>query len=344
MSSPNPARLLSQAELEALVTRALIAARTSPANAASVARALAQAEVDGQKGHGLSRVASYAAQVKVGKIDGYATPSARQTRPGSVMIDARHGFAYPAVDIALDRLPELARATGIAAAGIVRSHHFGVAGHHVEVLAGEGLVAFAFANTPSAMAAAGGRKGVFGTNPIAFAAPRRGAPSIVIDLALSEVARGRILMAATRDEPIPPGWAVDRDGKPTTDARAAMTGTLLPIGGPKGAALALMVEVLAVALTGARFAYEATSFLDDKGGPPGTGQLLIAIDPDAFAGRELFLDRIGALAAEIEGDSGTRLPGTRRLKARAKASVEGVAVDPRILAEVEALAAAGAPG
>lgn len=330
---------MTQAGLERLIARALVASRTSASNAASVARALAQAEADGQKGHGVSRVPSYAAQAKVGKIEGNAAPSATLKCKASLMVDAAHGFAYPAVDLALARLPALAREAGLAAAGIVRSHHFGVAGHHVERLAEAGLLALAFANTPSAIAAAGGRHGVFGTNPIAFSAPRRGGPPLVVDLALSEVARGRILMAATKGEPIPLGWAVDKDGQPTTDGRAALQGTLLPIGGPKGAALALMVEVLAVALTGARFAYEASSFLDDKGGPPATGQLLLAIDPDAFAGRDVLLERIEALAAEIESD-GARLPGARRLAARAKAAREGISVDPRILAEVEALAAA----
>lgn len=331
---------LTAAELEALIVRALQAANTSPANAASVARALAQAEIDGQKGHGLSRVPSYAAQARSGKVDGHATPLLTRTRAASVMVDVAHGFAYPAFDLAIDALPQIARETGIAAAGFVRSHHFGVAGRHVERLAEAGLVALTFANTPQAMAAWGGKRGVFGTNPIAFAAPGRDRDPIVVDMALSEVARGKILTAAQKGEPIPQGWAVDAEGRPTTDAKAALKGTLVPMGGAKGAALALMVEVLAVALTGARFAFEASSFLDAEGPPPGAGQLLVAIDPGAFAGSDAFADRIARLAEAIEGDAGTRLPGSRRLAMRQRAAAEGIAVDAALFADVRRLAGA----
>ena len=258
-------RTIGIGELEALIAAALVASNTSVANAASVARALAQAEIDGQKGHGLSRVPIYAAQARAGKVDGHATPTVRQTRPGSLMIDVANGFVFPAVDLAVAHLPPMAGATGIAAAGFVRSHHFGVVGRHVERLAEVGLLALAFANTPKAMAPWGGRQPVFGTNPLAFAAPQRSEPPIVVDLALSQVARGKILTAAQKGEPIPAGWAVDDEGNPTTDAKVALKGALQPIGGAKGAALALMVEVLAVALTGARFSSEASSFFDAEG-------------------------------------------------------------------------------
>jgi (2R)-3-sulfolactate dehydrogenase (NADP+) len=328
---------IAPADLESLIASALAASNTSPANAASVARALAQAEIDGQGGHGLSRVPSYAAQAKSGKVDGHAALSARQTRPGSLMIDAASGFAFPAFDMAVSRLPALAQANGIAAAAIMRSHHAGVAGRHAERLAELGLVALVFANTPKAMAPWGGKSPVFGTNPIAFAAPSNGAPPIVVDMALSQVARGKILTAAQKGEPIPAGWAVDEHGEPTTDAAAALKGALQPIGGAKGAALAFMVEVLAVAVAGAHFGFEASSFFDADGPPPGVGQLILAIDPGAFAGRDLFAERMAALAATIEGD-GARLPGARRLARRETAKREGVSVDAKLLGQVRALA------
>jgi (2R)-3-sulfolactate dehydrogenase (NADP+) len=330
----------SVAELEALMVAALAACNTSQDNARSVARALAQAEIDGQAGHGLSRVPSYAAQAKSGKVDGHATPEARQTRPGTLMIDVRGGFAYPAFDLAIAQLPDLARASGIAAAGFTRSHHFGVAGRHVERLAETGLVALALGNTPKAMAPWGGSRPLFGTNPIAFAAPLPDRPPMVVDLALSQVARGKILTAAQKGEAIPAGWAVDEQGAPTTDAAAALKGALAPIGGAKGAALALMVEVLAVALTGARFGFEASSFFDAEGPPPGVGQLLIAIDPAGFGGAEVFAERMAALAASIEDNGDARLPGARRLALRETAAREGLTVDAKLLAEVRALAGA----
>jgi (2R)-3-sulfolactate dehydrogenase (NADP+) len=333
------AATIPSADLEALIARALEASNTSATNAASVARALAQAEIDGQKGHGLSRVPSYAAQARAGKVDGHATPKLTRTRTATLMIDVANGFAYPGMDLAIGELPKIAAETGIAAAGFVRSHHFGVAGRHVERLAEQGLIAITVSNTPQAMAAWGGKRAVFGTNPIAFAAPRRDAPPLVIDLALSEVARGKIVTAAQKGEPIPLGWAVDKDGAPTTDAKAALAGTLVPAGGAKGAALALMVETLAVALTGANFAFEASSFLDAKGPPPGAGQLLIAIDPAAFAGAEAFASRMSMLAEAIETDDGARLPGSRRVALRARAAAMGVEVDAKLVAEVQAIAA-----
>ena len=325
---------LTLAEAEALVVRTLTRCRTDAANANSVARALVGAEADGQKGHGLSRVPTYAAQAKIGKVDGSAKPSLAWRRPAAAVVDAKHGFAYPAIDLALDALPKAARQSGVAAAAIMRSHHCGVVGHPVERLAGEGLLALMFANTPAAIAPWGSAKAVFGTNPIAFACPLPGKPPVVVDLSLSKVARGNILAAKQKNEAIPQGWALDAQGKPTTDATAALAGTMLPLGDAKGTALALMVELLAAGLTGANFAADASSFLDAKGAPPGTGQLLIAFDPAVFGGS---LDHFALLAASIEAQPGARLPGARRLAAREKAKRDGVTVTDALLAEIEAV-------
>lgn len=324
----------------ALVTRALVASRTSEANARAVARALVAAEADGQAGHGLSRVPSYAAQARAGKIDGFATPAVTQTRAASLMVDAQHGFAYPAFDAGRSRLVELTNSAGVAVAGFSMSSHAGALGLEVEKLAESGLVTLAFANTPKAMAPAGGKRALLGTNPIAFAAPQRDAPPLVVDLALSEVARGKIMAAAQKGVPIPESWALDADGMPTTDAKAALAGTVRPLGGAKGFALAIMVEVLAAALVGARLSKDATSFFDDKGGPPEVGQLIVAIDPGALAGREAMLDRIADLASAMAGDGDARMPGTRRVALRERARRDGLRVDAKLAAEIEALAGA----
>jgi (2R)-3-sulfolactate dehydrogenase (NADP+) len=325
---------LTLAESEALVVQTLVRCRTDSANAQSVARALVRSEAEGQKGHGLSRLPTYAAQAKVGKVDGMAKPSIEWRRPAAALVDAGNGFAYPAIDLALAALPQAARANGVAAAAITRSHHCGVVGHPVEGLAEAGLMALMFANTPGAIAPWGGAKAVFGTNPIAFACPLPDKPPIVVDLSLSKVARGNILAAKQKGEKIPEGWALDAAGKPTTDPTAALAGTMLPLGDAKGTALALMVELLAAGLTNANFAADASSFLDAKGPPPGTGQLLIAFDPAAFGGT---LDHFAALAASIETQPDARLPGTRRLAAREKAAREGVSVSDVLLAEVAAV-------
>lgn len=325
---------LTLAQAEELVTAALIRARTESSSAKSVARALVAAEADGLKGHGLSRVPTYAAQAKNGKIDGAAKPKLEWKKPGVAAIDAANGFAYPAIDLATASLPEAAKKNGIAAAPIYRSHHCGAAGLPVEKLAEAGLVALMFANTPGAIAPWGGSRAVFGTNPIAFACPLPGKPPIVVDLSLSKVARGNILAAKQKNEPIPEGWALDEAGKPTTDANAALKGTMLPLGDAKGTALALMVELLAAGLTGANYAADASSFLDAKGSPPGTGQLLIAFDPSAFGGT---LDHFAALAQSIETQPGARLPGARRLSLRDKAKQNGVTINDALFAEIEAI-------
>lgn len=327
---------LSIAEAQRLAADALERAGTSPVNAAHVARALIAAEADGLKGHGLSRVPSYAAQARAGKVDGHATPVATRPRPGILAIDAAHGFAYPALAAAIGALPEMARGQGVAVAAIRRSHHCGAAGHPVERLAQAGLVALLFANTPSAIAPHGGRTALMGTNPIAFACPLDGRPPLVVDLSLSKVARGNILAAKQKGEPIPEGWALDAEGRPTTDPAAALAGTMLPVGDAKGTALALMVELLAAGITGGRFAAEASSFLDAEGPPPGTGQLILAIDPVALGGPQAAA-RCAALAALIEAEPGARLPGSRRLEARARAEREGLDIAPETLAAIAAV-------
>jgi (2R)-3-sulfolactate dehydrogenase (NADP+) len=274
-------------------------------------------------------VASYAAQAAAGKVDGHALPVIGEAAPGALHVDVANGFYYPAFDRVAGRLPQMAKAQGIAMAGFYRSHHCGVAGHSVERLADEGCVALIFANTPAAMAPWGGASRLFGTNPIAFAAPMAGREPLVIDLSLSKVARGKIVAAAERGEPIPEGWAVDAEGQPTTDAARAAQGAMLPFGGAKGSALALMVEMLAAGLTGGRYAREATSFLDAEGGPPGTGQLIIAIDAKTLT--EDAPARFAELASLIEADGDARLPGTRRMERRAQVQRAGLMIDKALL-------------
>ena len=198
--------------------------------------------------------------------------------------------------------------TGIVAVAVRNSHHAGALGWIVERLAVAGMVALAFTNSPAAIAPWGGTTALFGTNPIAFAAPRAGQAPLVIDASLSKVARGRIMVAAQRGEPIPEGWALDPEGRPTTDAKAALAGAMLPLGEAKGAALVLMVEVLAAVLTGGRFGFEASSFFTAEGPPPRIGQLLLLLDPTSTGGPEV-ADRLDTLLAAILGQPGTRLPG-----------------------------------
>jgi (2R)-3-sulfolactate dehydrogenase (NADP+) len=178
---------------------------------------------------------------------------------------------------------------------------------------------------------------MLGTNPLAFAAPLPGgAAPLVIDLAMSVAARGKIVAADKAGKPIPAGWAVAADGQPTTDAKAALGGTLLPIGGAKGGALALMIEIFAAAVTGSAFGWEASSFFDDQGGPPNMGHVLVAIDAGALSAGA-FDGRMTALLEALDAEPGARLPGTRRLANRARATTDGVAIAPALHAEIKAL-------
>ncbi len=328
---------LIREEAEALVGGALLASNVSGKNAVSVARALVAAEIDGQVGHGLSRVSSYCAQAASGKVDGHASPMAQRAASAFLRIDAANGFAFPAMDLAIEEISATAAETGIAAVAITRSHHCGQAGAHVEKLAERGCVSMLFANTPKAMAPWGGNAPIFGTNPIAFGTPQANDAPLVIDLSLSKVARGKVMAASKKGEPIPEGWALDAQGQNTTDPQAALGGSMVPMGDAKGAALALMVELLAAGLGGAKFGNEAASFLSAEGDAPGTGQLLIAFNVAKTSG-DGYLSRVEDLLGAMLGQDGVRLPGTKRLALREAAESDGITVSQAVVDEIEAIA------
>ncbi len=325
---------LPLAQAEACAARALAAAGANPRMAALTAAALVAAEAEGQGGHGLSRVAMYAGFLREGRADGAAEPAVTAQKGGCALVDARNGLAYLALALAEQEAATRARAHGIAFVAVTNSHHAGAMGLPVRRLAEGGLVALAFTNSPAAMPVPGGRRPLLGTNPVAAAFPRRGAPPMVVDLALSEVARGRIMVAAKAGTPIPEGWALDAQGNPTTDAQAALSGAMLAAGGAKGAALALVVELLCVALGGAAFAFEADSFFAPSPNPPRLGHALLALDPGALAGTDAFTERMETLVAAMLGDEGVRLPGSRRDALREAAARDGVEVPEALLAHV----------
>jgi (2R)-3-sulfolactate dehydrogenase (NADP+) len=327
---------LSPADALDLVVGILERHETSTENARHVAKALVAAEIDGQRGHGLSRVPSYSAQSASGKVDGKAVPIVAGRKSAAVRIDAANGFAYPAFNLAISELTTLAGEAGIAAASVFRSHHFGQAGYHAERLAENGLVALVFGNSPQAIAPWGGNRGIFGTNPIAFAAPRINNIPLLIDLSLSKVARGKVMVAQQKGESIPNDWALDENGQPTTDPNAALKGTMLPMGGAKGAALVLMVEILAAGLSGAHFGYEATSFFTADGPSPGVGQLVLAFDPEFLSGGSFSL-RLEELLSEILAQDDVRLPGTRRSALRENAQQAGLRIPSNLFDELNAL-------
>jgi (2R)-3-sulfolactate dehydrogenase (NADP+) len=307
--------------------------------AEAAARHLVQAEAHGLPTHGMSRVPFYCSMLRNGRADGGAHPQLVAERAGTCLIDNRDGLPYVSVEWAVGELIQRARRNGIAFAGIRNSAHVGVMGIHLLPVAQAGLVGLAFTNSPAAIPAWGGRKAIFGTNPVAAVFPRKDKDPIVVDLALSTVVRGRIMMAMRKGERIPEGWALDRHGKATTDPKEAIEhGSLFPIGGVKGAMLALTFELLCAALTGAAIGPEADSFFTEQGNRPRIGQAFIAIDPAALAGLQSYAERVETLVDTMLADAEVRLPGERRFAAERAALKAGIEVPEDLLAQIEKLA------
>lgn len=332
---------LSFEEIVDLAQRALVASNVDAANAAFVARSIAAAERDGQQIVGLSYLPVYCDHAACGKVDGHARPQLERRTPVALQVDAGTGFAHPAIALGLPELVAAAKENGVAALSVGNSYACGSLGYFVEDIADEGLVALMVANASPSIAPFGGKTPFFGTNPLAFAAPRKAHAPLVIDQSSSVVAKVAVIDAFTRGLPLPDGWALDRDGQPTNDAAAAMDGSLLPIGGYKGFGFAMMVDILAAGLTGSHWSFEASSFGDCEGGPPRTGQFFIALSPEKFGGAG-FADRLETMLSAVLETPAVRLPGDRRLHARQK-SKTGIAVDRSAVALVEIYCREGSP-
>jgi (2R)-3-sulfolactate dehydrogenase (NADP+) len=305
--------------------------------AEAAARHLVQAEEQGLPTHGMSRVPFYCGMLRNGRADGAAHPTMAAERAAVCLIDNADGLPYVSVEWAVGEVIQRARRNGIGFAGVRNSAHVGVMGIHLQPVAQAGLVGLAFTNSPAAIPAWGGRKALFGTNPVAAVFPRRNADPLVIDLALTTVVRGKIMMAMRKGERIPEGWALDRHGKPTTDPKEAIEhGSLFPIGGAKGAMLALVFELLCAALTGAAIGPEADSFFSEQGNKPRIGQAFIAIDPSALAGMDKFSERVETVVSAMQADPEVRLPGARRFASRG-ASANGIEVPDDLIAQIEKL-------
>lgn len=318
-----PTEILSFDRAQSLACEALQSNGTTTEVADCVAHALVLADADAQKSHGLERIPSYIGQLRSGKVDGQAFPTSRRVKLSTIEVEANGGFAYPAIELAIDWLKGVCMEQGIAMAAIVGSHHCGVMGHPVEKLARAGLIGIMFANTPKAMAVFGGRSPSLGTNPIAFACPRSDDKDpLIVDTSLSEVARGKIVLAAKRGNKVPDHWGVNSSGEPTSDPKEILEGGLNPIGGAKGAALAMMVEILAGAFVRSNFGFQATSFFDGEGGPPNVGQLLICLNAKEF--NTEFNEQVELLMLEMGKNPHFRIPGARRLKNRNSAISHGI--------------------
>jgi len=339
MSAPStdPIVRVPIAELQGLLQAIFQRHGCSEAVAGVLAHNCASAQRDGAHSHGVFRIPGYVSTLASGWVNGQAAPQVSDVASGYVRVDAGGGFAQPALAAARGLLVEKTRSAGIAVLAIHNSHHFAALWPDVEPFADEGLVALSVVNSMTCVVPHGARQPLFGTNPIAFAAPCAGHDPIVFDMATSAMAHGDVQIAARAGQPLPEGMGVDADGQPTTDPKAILEGgALLPFGSHKGSALSMMVELLAAALTGGHFSWE----FDWSGHPgaktPWTGQLLIVIDPSKAEG-DRFAQRSRELVEQMQAVGLTRLPGERRYREREIAEREGVAVTEQELQGLKAL-------
>ena len=321
---------LSLEQLEDLARRALVRAGADATMASTTADALVYADARGLASHGVARVAQYTAHLLNGRADGNAQPRIVASRGGAALISAGSGLAYPACALAVREAIVRAHEFGVSLVSVTDSHHYGVAAFHLAPVGGAGMVGLALSNSPAAMPVAGGKRPLLGTNPIAAVFPRAHGVPLLIDMSLSEVARGKLMIAAKDGRPIPLGWALDADGNPTTDPRAGLEGSMLAIGGTKGAMLALVVELLVTTLTGAALGFEASTFFVDEGNRPRLGQAFLVIDPGALAGRPVYDERIETLVAAMTAEAGVRLPGERREALARSANVDGIEISSQL--------------
>lgn len=327
------------AELLELARNALRQAGANAVMAESTARHLMRAEEHGLPTHGMSRVPIYCGFLRHGRADGAAHPRMLSERAAVCLIDNCDGLPYESADWAIGEAIQRARRNGIGFSGIANSGHVGVLGIHLLPVAQAGMVGVAFTNSPAAIPPWGGKTPLFGTDPVAFAFPRKDGDPLVIDLALTPVARGKIMLAMQKGEKIPEGWALDRHGKPTTDPKEALEhGSMFAIGGAKGAMLALAFELICAALTGSAIGPEVDSFFSEQGNKPRIGHAFLAIDPGALAGHARYFERVEAVITAMLADEGVRLPGARRFASEKKLRSEGIEIAGDLLAKIEKLA------
>ena len=310
-----------------LIFDALVGAGTVARNARYFADAILDTELSGLEGHGFYWLQYYCEHVETGKVDGKATAVVKRMTNVSFRVDAKNGFAHPAIEKGFAHLVPAAQEYGIAAMAVHNSYNAATLGYHTGYLAQQGLVAFGFTNATPAIAPVGAAKPVIGTNPMSFAVPgRKGRIAFLIDQSASQVAWTAVKRAADEHQAIPLGWAIDNQGRPTTDPEEGLKGSMAPAGGYKGFGLGLVVETMCAAVAGANRGQEMGSFMENDGLPIGCGQFFIALEPKIFSGG-LFEKQIERLMASITAQPGARLPNSRRQDNIKKNLKNGLTID-----------------
>lgn len=323
--------ILQIREARDLIGRALIGSGTSPENAGYFTDAILDTELSGLEGHGFYWLQYYCQHLRSGKVDGKVVPQVTAVSATSFRVDAGHGFAHPAIEAGFKQLIPAARTHGIAAMGVHNSYNAATLGYHTGVLASAGLLGIGATNAVPTVAPVGGRTPIIGTNPISYAVPAPdGKIAFLVDQSATAVAWTAVKRAADVGTEIPLGWALDEEGKPTTDANAGLAGSMAPAGGVKGFSIGLLVEVLCAALAGGKLGTEQGSFTDDDGKPIDNGQFFIAIHPDTFSGGS-FNRTVEMLMASITNQDGARLPNSRREANKLRFEREGLQIEADLL-------------
>jgi LDH2 family malate/lactate/ureidoglycolate dehydrogenase len=339
---PAATRTVAVAELERLCSAALAAAGASAEGADACARILAEAETMGIATHGAVRVPDYARRLRARGIDGRAEPRLEPRAPSLAVLDGRNALGPLVGSRALEAALAMGRDAGIAWIGCRASNHFGALAPYARAACDAGFVLVAGTNASSTMPPWGGAALRMGNNPLCIAAPAPDGTHFILDMAMSVAARGKI-RAAQKAGPIPEGWAADSRGRPTTDPAAALEGFLLPFGAHKGSGLALAVDLLAGALSGARFLTDVVTWVGNDERPQGVGHFFLALDPARLAGREAWNAAMARFRAVLldtpaaDPDEPVRLPGARELERRARSLAEGVSLSLTLLDELRAL-------
>jgi delta1-piperideine-2-carboxylate reductase len=298
-----------------LAKKVMLANGCDTANAEALADIICRAERDGSHSHGLFRVPGYVKALRSGKVDGKAKPTMKHLTPAVIQVDGHGCFAPLAQAVGLPALADATTQIGIAALSLVGVHHFAALWPETEYLADRGLVGIACTAYMPAVAPAGSKEALFGTNPLSFAWPRPGHNPVVYDMATASMAMGDVQIAARDGREVPLGTGLDEHGELTTDPAAIAKGVLLPFGGYKGSAIALMVELLAAGITGEQFSFEARQTDNKDGGPPRGGELVIGLSPMVIAG-EGWQDHVEGFVQKMSAIEGARMPGARRHKNR----------------------------
>lgn len=331
---------VSTGQLRKLAADALRASGASDSAAGIAAKYLVAADAEGLATHGVARIPTYCAHLKSGRAKGHAVPTLVRDAGAACLIDADTGLAFEPCELALTHAVKRAQSHGIGFSGVTNSHHCGALGVLLEPVAKLGHVALAFSTAPAAISPWGGKRALYGTNPVAAIFPRRDAPPLIVDLSLTQVTRGQIMLLQSAGKPIPEGWGMDSEGNPTTDASAILNGgSLHAVGGVKGTMLALAVELICCALTGAALSHELESLHLASGTPLRLGQAFIVLAPGSLAGRDIYHERVDALVEAMLQEEGVRLPGERRHRLAAESAREGIEVSDALLVQLKTLAA-----